>query len=186
MYTYTIITVPASPALRFLHDRMPAVLSTPEDVQAWLAPNTRWNTQLMGLLKPYGGELDVYAVDKAVGNVKNDDARFVVPIDSKENKGNIKNFFTSKKREKGEGTAQKGIKEEVETAPTLKRERDEVGTMPTDTAPPIKAVKLEDTTSTTTPHIRSAISNVSNRKPSPAKKKDLKDGTPRITNFFTK
>lgn len=45
------------------------------------------------MLKPYEGELDCYPVDKAVGKVGNNSPSFLIPIDSKENKQNIANFF---------------------------------------------------------------------------------------------
>ena len=35
VWTYTIITVPAAPTLRWLHDRMPAVLETQEEVSSF-------------------------------------------------------------------------------------------------------------------------------------------------------
>jgi putative SOS response-associated peptidase YedK len=38
--TFTIITVPATKALSWLHDRMPAVLDRPEAVDAWLDHGT--------------------------------------------------------------------------------------------------------------------------------------------------
>ena len=36
LVTCTIITVPAAKSIAWLHDRMPAVLRTEEDVAAWL------------------------------------------------------------------------------------------------------------------------------------------------------
>ena len=36
LYSYTIVTVPADKTLTWLHDRMPAILRTPEEAAAWL------------------------------------------------------------------------------------------------------------------------------------------------------
>ena len=50
--------------------------------------------ELQGLLKPFDGELDVYPVSKEVGKVGNNSPSFIIPVDSKENKNNIANFFS--------------------------------------------------------------------------------------------
>ena len=95
LYTYTIITTDSNASLKFLHDRMPVILEPgSETMKAWLDPqNVGWSKELQAILKPFRGELDVYPVDKAVGKVGNNSPSFVVPIDSKENKNNIANFF---------------------------------------------------------------------------------------------
>ena len=49
--------------------------------------------ELQSLLKPFDGELDVYPVSKEVGKVGNNSPSFIIPVDSKENKHNIANFF---------------------------------------------------------------------------------------------
>lgn len=95
LYTYTIITTDSNKQLKFLHDRMPVILEPGSDaMKAWLDPdNIGWSKELQSLLKPYQGELDCYQVDKAVGKVGNNSPSFIVPVDSKENKKNIANFF---------------------------------------------------------------------------------------------
>ncbi|KAL7270091.1 hypothetical protein RUND412_007205 [Rhizina undulata] len=98
LYTYTVITTTtASTPISFLHDRMPVILEG-ENLKTWLSPTTKtWNATLQLLLKPYSGPLEVYPVKKEVGKVGNDSPDFIVPLDSKENKDNIKNFFASQK-----------------------------------------------------------------------------------------
>lgn len=59
--------------------------------------------ELQSLLKPFEGELDVYPVSKDVGKVGNNSPSFIIPIDSKENKSNIANFFA-----KGASSVKKG------------------------------------------------------------------------------
>lgn len=61
---------------------------------AWLDPTlTKWTSELQALLRPFSGVLEIYPVPKEVGKVGNNDRRFVLPRDSKENKSNIKNWF---------------------------------------------------------------------------------------------
>lgn len=107
LYTYTIITTDSNKQLAWLHDRMPVILEAGSDqVKLWLDPGrVEWSNELQGLLRPYGEELECYAVDKSVGKVGNNSASFVVPIDSKDNKKNISTFFakaTAKKEQEAE------------------------------------------------------------------------------------
>ncbi|KAI0554457.1 hypothetical protein F4679DRAFT_526120 [Xylaria curta] len=94
-YTYTIITTSSNKQLNFLHDRMPAILDNgSKKMRNWLDPGRyEWSKELQSLLMPYDGELDVYPVSKDVGKVGNNSPTFIIPIDSKENKLNIANFF---------------------------------------------------------------------------------------------
>lgn len=127
-YTYTIITTSSSKQLSFLHDRMPVILENGSDeVRTWLDPSRHeWSAELQALLRPFGegerdgegesGGLEIYPVSKDVGKVGNNSPTFIIPIDSRENKNNIANFFTSKTGGGGGGGA-KGKKEKktVET-----------------------------------------------------------------------
>ncbi|RYC59677.1 hypothetical protein CHU98_g6542 [Xylaria longipes] len=104
-YTYTIITTNSNKQLNFLHDRMPVILENgSEKMRSWLDHGRcKWSKELQSLLTPYHGELEVYPVNKDVGKVGNNSPSFIVPIDSKENKSNIANFFA-----RGPATANKG------------------------------------------------------------------------------
>ncbi|RDL39053.1 DUF159-domain-containing protein [Venustampulla echinocandica] len=94
LYTYTIITTDPNKQLKFLHDRMPVILENgSQDLRTWLDPNRTWSKELQNLLKPFGGELDIYPVSKDVGKVGNNSPTFIVPLTSSENKSNIANFF---------------------------------------------------------------------------------------------
>ena len=99
LYTYTIITTDSNEQLKFLHDRMPVILETgSEQVRTWLDPKrSAWSAELQSLLKPYKGDLGVYAVSKDVGKVGNSSPAFIVPVSSSENKQNIANFFGNAK-----------------------------------------------------------------------------------------
>lgn len=74
---------------------MPVVLDPgSEGLRTWLDPNrTEWSLDLQKLLRPFSGEVEVYPVSKDVGKVGNDSPSFLIPIDSKDNKSNIANFF---------------------------------------------------------------------------------------------
>lgn len=131
LYSYTIITTDSNKQLKFLHDRMPVILEPgSEEMARWLDPgNIGWSKELQSMLKPFEGELECYAVDKAVGKVGNNSPSFVVPIDSKENKNNIANFFGGQKaaakspaKEAEEASKEKEVKEE---GSGVKKEEDE-------------------------------------------------------------
>lgn len=109
LYSYTIITTVSNQQLKFLHDRMPVILDNGSAaLGAWLDPGRReWDKELQALLEPYAGELECYPVSKDVGKVGNDSASFIVPVDSKENKSNIANFFTQEGSKEEKATEQK-------------------------------------------------------------------------------
>ncbi|KAF1809648.1 DUF159-domain-containing protein [Eremomyces bilateralis CBS 781.70] len=123
LYTYTVITTDSNKQLKFLHDRMPVMLENgSEDIVKWLSPErTTWTKELQSLLKPYEGELDCYPVSKDVGKVGNNSPSFIVPIDSKENKSNIANFFGNQKKLAEKQEAAKNQNED-EGTDALKRE----------------------------------------------------------------
>ncbi|EAL89478.1 SOS response-associated peptidase [Aspergillus fumigatus Af293] len=103
LYTYTIITTSSNSYLKFLHDRMPVILEpNSEAMKMWLDPErTTWSSELQSILKPYEGELECYPVTKEVGKVGNNSPDFIIPINSKDNKSNIANFFANAKKQKG-------------------------------------------------------------------------------------
>ncbi|RAO71544.1 uncharacterized protein BHQ10_007556 [Talaromyces amestolkiae] len=114
LYTYTIITTDSNPYLKFLHDRMPVILDPgSEQMQKWLDPHrTTWTKELQSILKPYEGELECYPVSKEVGKVGNDSPDFLIPVNSKENKNNIANFFANAGAKKKEVEQKKEVKDE--------------------------------------------------------------------------
>ena len=87
VFSYTIVTWNAPKCLEWLHDRMPVVLDPDtDDFSNWLNPGggkKHWN-DVKDLLKIYDGKsrkLEWYAVDRKVGNMKNEDPSFVKPLD---------------------------------------------------------------------------------------------------------
>ncbi|KAK6439384.1 hypothetical protein LTR95_004414 [Oleoguttula sp. CCFEE 5521] len=144
IWTYTIITTDSNKQLKFLHDRMPVILEAgSKEMAEWLDPErVGWDKELQGMLKPFEGELECYAVDKGVGKVGNNSALFVVPVDSKANPKNIANFF-------GAGKAKKEAvkdEEDMEKEPDEKRETvvDAKGTEDNAPVPKPSATSTED------------------------------------------
>lgn len=116
LWTFTIITTAANKELSWLHDRMPLILEPGTNAMARWLDDDAWSEDLMALLKPYEGSLDCYAVKKEIGKVGNNSPDFIIPIDSKENKSNIANFFQKKQEvspAQARVKAEECIKEEV-------------------------------------------------------------------------
>ncbi|KAJ5823492.1 hypothetical protein N7447_005832 [Penicillium robsamsonii] len=208
LYTYTVITTSSNSYLKFLHERMPVIMDPrSEAMNKWLDPGRKtWSKELQSTLKPYEGELECYPVPKEVGKVGNNSPNFIVPVDSKENKSNIANFFANAKTKDGPDPSPK-----KETSPKMKMVKDE-DPRPTkdskwsgDNAPkPVPAVKREhspeppgateeskkqkvnpDLTglSPQKKNLRSATHNSPMKKSSGTK---AADGSQRITSFFKK
>lgn len=175
-YTYTIITTDANKQMRFIHDRMPVVLDPgSEAIRTWLDPQrSEWSKALQSLLRPFQGDLDIYPVSKEVGKVGNDSPSFIIPLDSKENKSNIANFFAnaSKKNEskgtKPEATPKKSHAE-TETTTSQKRHAPE-GELEKEPSPKKLATSKK-------------ISATKNEARSP-NKGNTDAGTQKITKFF--
>jgi putative SOS response-associated peptidase YedK len=128
LYTYTIITTSSNTYLNFLHDRMPVILEPgSEAMMKWLDPHrTDWTPELQSLLQPYSGELECYPVAKEVGKVGNNSPDFIVPINSKENKANIANFFANAKKKTAPNveTDQPKVKQETKVVTTKSEVRE--------------------------------------------------------------
>ncbi|GAE00028.1 DUF159 domain protein, partial [Paecilomyces variotii No. 5] len=163
LYTYTIITTSSNPYLKFLHDRMPVILdpNSPE-MKTWLDPTrTTWSKELQSILKPYQGELECYPVAKEVGKVGNNSPDFLIPVNSKDNKKNIANFFANAEKgrlkDKGQSAEHPNNKTELKVVHDKTEERttqDDEWTE--DNAPiPVTGVKREhppDNEVKNTPH----------------------------------
>lgn len=57
LYTFCIITTSSTPALSFLHDRMPVILSSEEDIELWLGDGG-WGKGLSGLVRGFEGGVE--------------------------------------------------------------------------------------------------------------------------------
>ena len=172
-------------------------------MKIWLDPSrTTWSKELQSILKPYEGELECYPVSKEVGKVGNNSPDFLIPVNSKENKSNIANFFANAKQKKGEQPVktedeqnktldmpeQKITKDSDENRTTQDNERSE------DNAPvPVPGVKRghppENPVEVADQGQKKQKIQTSPSSQKPVKKADEKrstDGSQRITNFFQK
>lgn len=106
---------------------MPVILDNgSEKMRQWLDPGRyEWSNELQSFLAPYPGELEVYPVSKDVGKVGNNSPSFIIPIDSKENKSNIANFFA-----KGAATAKKKKDDDDDDDKIIKIEESGTGESP--------------------------------------------------------
>jgi putative SOS response-associated peptidase YedK len=79
LYTYTIVTTDPNEVVAPLHNRMPVILDA-KDYDRWLAPVDPAHLPV-DLLRPFPAEMmTAWKVNKAVGNVKNDDPSLIAPI----------------------------------------------------------------------------------------------------------
>lgn len=79
--TCSMLTIAASQAMSPLHPRMPVVLDTEDEWDAWLAPRAEPEL-LLSLCQSYDGADFVYhAVDRAVGQVRNETPTLLHAID---------------------------------------------------------------------------------------------------------
>lgn len=80
--TYTIITCDANPLVALLHDRMPVILSRPNE-ERWLNPDPLSPEDLRQILTPYpASAMAMVPVSDLVNNPSVDDERLVQPLAS--------------------------------------------------------------------------------------------------------
>lgn len=81
LYTFSIVTAEAAPAIRDIHDRMPVVLPR-EARERWLDP-TAPPAELQDLLRPYpGDDLEAWAVSRLVNSPDNDLEECILPAEA--------------------------------------------------------------------------------------------------------
>lgn len=200
LYTYTIITTDSNKQLKFLHDRMPVIFSPGSDeIRQWVDPGRyEWSRELQSLLKPFEGELEVYPVNKDVGKVGNSSPSFIIPLNSKENKSNIANFFSNAnvKNEKDDAEVAGQDNFVVEKEPQSKNEDNESSkngtkyeTLESSTSASQEKRKVPPPTNSRSPPFKkmasekAKISATKNEYKSP-KKSTKAPGSQKITSFF--
>jgi hypothetical protein len=167
---------------------MPVVLEPGSGaLRTWLDPNRKqWTRELQSLLKPFQGELDIYPVSKDVGKISNDSASFIIPVDSKDNKSNIANFFRSPLKHGGEDLMENG---DSKTSANTQAEASDFSVGSTGLSVKRKSDSTIDNTKHSTK--RSKLGGPSPRKISAIsnQRDETKSGvpkTPKITSFFKK
>jgi putative SOS response-associated peptidase YedK len=77
--SFAIITTTGNALLAPLHDRMPAVIP-PDGWDDWLGENSMNGSVVKTLLRPYPDQaMAFWALDRRVGNVRNDDPDLFAP-----------------------------------------------------------------------------------------------------------
>lgn len=78
--SFAILTTTANEKLASLHHRMPVLLA-PKHWSAWLGELDASEAELSAMLRPYpGAAMSVWAVDRRVGNARNDDPDLLTPL----------------------------------------------------------------------------------------------------------
>ncbi|KAG6619373.1 DC12 family protein [Phytophthora cinnamomi] len=135
MCTYTILTTAVAPELKWLHTRMPVILSD-EGVDRWLS-GAKFE-ELKDLLASYRSEdLKWYPVDKKVGSMKFQSEDCAKKINIK-HAGNIKSFFSVKTE-----------KQEIPSTPTARVKEENKTSANEVSTPPVKAEEHDDKPETT-------------------------------------
>lgn len=78
LYSFSIITMPASKKLSNIHERMPVILH-PEKEKAWLSTHLSIEEKYEVLQPIVDEEINLYAVSPKVGNVRNDNETLIKP-----------------------------------------------------------------------------------------------------------
>jgi putative SOS response-associated peptidase YedK len=80
LHTFTILTTTPNEFMAEVHNRMPVMLD-PLSWSTWLGERAVTNADLKALCVPFPSErMAAWAVDRAVGNVKNDEPRLVEAV----------------------------------------------------------------------------------------------------------
>lgn len=81
--SFAILTTPANTLMANIHERMPVIVS-PEDSARWLAPDVTDPSLVEDLMRACPSEwLETHMVSSAVGNVRNDYAELIEPLEAK-------------------------------------------------------------------------------------------------------
>lgn len=78
LFSFTIIVTDANPLVSSIHNRMPVMLD-PADYPSWLAPDVA-TSDLLSMLKPYAGRLELYPVSKVVNSPREKGAALIKAI----------------------------------------------------------------------------------------------------------
>ncbi|MCJ8744231.1 hypothetical protein PDJAM_G00116080 [Pangasius djambal] len=95
LYTYTVITVNASPNLQSIHDRMPAILDGEEEVRRWLDFGEVRSLEALKLLQSKSC-LTFHPVSSIVNNARNNSPECLQPLDPAAKKAPPKASASSK------------------------------------------------------------------------------------------
>ncbi|GJX27736.1 embryonic stem cell-specific 5-hydroxymethylcytosine-binding protein [Tanacetum coccineum] len=151
-YTFTILTTSSSPALGWLHDRMPVILGNKESTDEWLDGSS--SSKFDALLKPYEEpDLVWYPVTPAMGKPSFDGPECIKEIQVKTEEIKPISMFFAKKVTKKEDQSEPQLttphKELVKTE-KLKNPKDEPETADNNQEPYSEKVSDESKSTVTT------------------------------------
>jgi putative SOS response-associated peptidase YedK len=79
--SFTIVTTSPNELCAEVHNRMPVILP-PERWSTWLGEEEADAERLKSLLVPYASSMTMWPVSARVGNVKNNDAGLIEPLEA--------------------------------------------------------------------------------------------------------
>ena len=121
LWSFTIVTTPASKDFEWLHDRQPVIIVSKDDITKWLDPDTdKWTKELSQLVQPSKArpmlqwcvkrfltlfavhDTNSYPVTPDVGKVGNESPTFIEPISKR--KDGIEAMFASQGSQKSKSS----------------------------------------------------------------------------------
>jgi putative SOS response-associated peptidase YedK len=102
LYTFAVVTCDMAPELAWLHDRMPCIFESMDEINLWL-DTSRPFSEVAHLLRPYRSQehqepLLIYPVPMMVSSVKSEGPECVMPREQYDSKHGIKAFFSKAER----------------------------------------------------------------------------------------
>lgn len=92
LFSFTLITMRASAEIRFLHDRMPCILQTDEEIDAWLSDEPF--RSVSRLLRAFpAADLEIYQVPPLVNQLSNKGPQCIMPADEHARTAGIAAYF---------------------------------------------------------------------------------------------
>lgn len=133
LYSYSIITVNASPNLEGIHDRMPAILEGEEQVRRWLDFGEVKSLDALKLLQPKN-ILTFHPVSSIVNNSRNNSPECLQPIDL-QSKKDFKPTASSKKMMSWLQSGSPSKRKEPDTCETTRVQGSKTKTRPKSAGP---------------------------------------------------
>jgi len=89
LYSYSVITVPSSEQLQWLHHRQPAILQGEAEIRRWLSEGPISSSEIQALIRPVS-DLSFYPVSTLVNHAGNNDEKCMNKIDLKAEEEKLK------------------------------------------------------------------------------------------------
>ncbi|XP_014663165.1 PREDICTED: embryonic stem cell-specific 5-hydroxymethylcytosine-binding protein-like isoform X2 [Priapulus caudatus] len=128
LYTYSVITVDSPPRFRNIHHRIPAILSSEEEVEAWLDFSSVPASKAAGLCRSTDEMLAWHRVTTVVNNSRNNSSECVQPLGMAEEKakrvpGRLESWLAKAKPQgqarEGQTSPSRGVKKQQSSTTPL-------------------------------------------------------------------